>query len=94
MNIAYDARGFTCLDLSQIGRTHAEKMVKALWGPAWFVYDRDLEYVAIWGPYATLDQPPMLTISKFRRSSTYAASSGPHILATAKTLDELLRALE
>jgi hypothetical protein len=93
MYIPHVARGFTCADLRLLTQTCTENMAKSVWGTAYFVHDPDLECVAIWAPHSTLAQSPMLSISRFRRTGTYAAISGAHVIATAKTLEDVLKSL-
>jgi hypothetical protein len=86
-------RGFTPSDMELLARIHGQGASKLLWGAARLVRDAQVHALEVWAPFAAAHFRPMLTILRFARSGTYAALSGPHLLATGKSLSEIVPAL-
>ncbi|WP_207478164.1 hypothetical protein [Arenibaculum pallidiluteum] len=63
------------------------------WGRAEFVSEDHGDYIVVWEPDAADGDPPVFSIARFKRTGTYAAVKSACVLATAPTVEDVIRAL-
>jgi hypothetical protein len=85
--------GFTAADLIALGEVHATAMARQLWSRGEFVSNEFAHYLAVWGPQTTAADPPALALARFKKTGTYALTIGTTVVASGKSLNELLPAL-
>jgi hypothetical protein len=85
--------GFTLADHSALERVAVQNSAAKLWGHNELIQERHADFLAVWHPGASPEDPPMLTIARFKRTGTYAAVTDACVLATAKTIGDVLRSL-
>jgi hypothetical protein len=82
--------GFTEFDLATLNEFSALQMTERRWGRTQLVHGPFADFLAAWTPDAGNAELPHLTITRFRRTGTYALTVGAAVVATALTLDRIL----
>ena len=85
--------GFTAADLVLLGRVRAMAMARQIWSREQFVANEFAHYLAVWGPGAGATDPPSLALARFKRTGTYALTMGTILIASGRSLAEVVRAI-
>jgi hypothetical protein len=85
--------GFTAADLVLLGRVRAAAMARQIWSREQFVANEFAHYLAVWGPGAGAADPPSLVLARFKRTGTYALTMGTILIASGRSLAEVVRAI-
>lgn len=88
-----DLCGFTLADHSALERLAIQNSAARLWGHNELIREGHADFLAVWHPEASREDPPMLAIARFKRTGTYAVVTDDCVLATAKTIGDVLRSL-
>jgi hypothetical protein len=84
--------GFTSVDLSVLQEACAS-IERQRWGRAQIVTNAFSDYLAVWKGNAAEDQPPSLSVVRFKKTGTYALLIGMTVAANGKSLQDVLPAL-
>jgi hypothetical protein len=85
--------GFTAADLIALGELHATATARHLWSRGEFVSNEFAHYLAVWGPQTDAADPPALALARFKKTGTYALTIGTTVVASGKSLSDVLPAL-
>jgi hypothetical protein len=84
-------RGFTLSDRIVLDRLTAENNARRAWGVTAFISEDHADFLAVWSPASPSSGDSMVTFARFRRTGTYAAIAYDSVIATAGTVEELVR---
>lgn len=87
------AAGFTAADLAALGEVRAAALARRRWTRAEIIHDPFIDYLAAWHADSDAATPPTLAIARFKRTGTYALTVGSVVVATARTLGNILPAI-
>jgi hypothetical protein len=85
--------GFTEADLIALVNVHATAITRHFWGRARLISNEFAHYLAVWGPKTPDSAPPSLALARFKKTGTYVLTIGTTVVATGKSLDDVLPAL-
>ena len=85
--------GFTAADLVALGEIHAAAMTRRRWSRGQLVSNEFTHYLAAWGPQTGAVDPPALALARFKKTGTYVLTIGTTVVATGKSLNDVLPAL-
>jgi hypothetical protein len=86
------SRGFSSSDLVLLTHIQAQQTRHGTWGRAQLVQDGPADFLAVWDADADEIDPPMLAIARFKSTGTYALTRGEYLVATGRTLREVVAA--
>jgi hypothetical protein len=89
--IAHD--GFSATDLIALGKVHAAAITGHFWRRAQLASNEFAHYLAVWGPKTRDTDPPGLALARFKKTGTYVLTIGVTIVASGKSLGDVLPAL-
>jgi hypothetical protein len=85
--------GFTTADLIALDEVRFAAIARQIWGRAQLVSNEFAHYLAIWRPGAGVAEPPGLALARFRKTGTYMLMIGATVVASGKSLRDVLPAL-
>jgi hypothetical protein len=85
--------GFTVADLVVLDEIHATAVTRRWWSRSHLVENEFAHYLAAWGPETGTADPPALVLARFRKTGTYALTIGSTVVASGKSLGDVLPAL-
>lgn len=91
-SIAVDG-GFTLADRLALENARHQFAQAGLWGQCTLLREEHGDFLVVWDPGVPDDAPPKLSLIRFKATGTYAAVTDAGFLATATTVEDLLRAL-
>jgi hypothetical protein len=86
-------RGFSAADLALLNEVRSAGLARNRWTRAQIITDSFVDYLAAWDPQSDETDPPTLAIARFKRTGTYVLTVGTLVVATARTLGDVLPAL-
>jgi hypothetical protein len=86
-------RGFTDADVQLLQEAHRCGMADRGWGRARFVLYPFAQYFAIWSADLAEQTPPVVSVVRFDRTGTYALLLNNRVVASGKSLNEILPTL-
>ena len=85
--------GFTAADLISLGEVEATAITRHIWGRAQFVSNEFAHYLAAWSTGASTPEPPALAVARFKKTGTYMLMIGTTVVASGRSLSDVLPAL-
>jgi hypothetical protein len=85
--------GFTLADLILLDEIHATAVMRRWWCRGQIVENQFAHYLAAWGPGTGTAEPPALALARFRKTGTYVLTIGSTVVASGKSLSDVLPAL-
>jgi hypothetical protein len=85
--------GFTAADLVVLDEIHATAVMRRWWRRGQLVENEFAHYLAVWGAETDAGDPPALALARFRKTGTYALTIGSTVVASGKSLSDVLPAL-
>jgi hypothetical protein len=82
--------GFTEFDLATLNAFSARQTVERRWSRTQLVRGPFADFLAVWTIEAGTAELPDLTITRFKRTGTYALTIGAAVVATGPMLDAIL----
>ena len=91
---SYSSHGFTPSDLALLQRIQTQQARSGAWGRIQLVQEGPSDFLAVWEPDAEDSEPPTLVVARFKSTGTYAFTRGHYLVATGRTLREVVAAFD